>query len=225
MLRYSFVMALLMVSATILGGCSKTKSTASTDADETSAEKKENASSMDSVNAVQGEGQGLKSPAKQELGAKFDPAMDPSSVTSSYLKALKESITDAASLKTANELLTAKARSATHLANVDVSLPGSAAADYVVHQAKYVTNEKNVAHVLTSWKDEVEDQVYEYDVTWVLRKEASQGWRVAGMITTGNSINETIVFNFEDAADIVSKGAPEASDTQTANKDGNTEIR
>ena len=59
---------------------------------------------------------------------------------------------------------------ATRTANVDVSLPGSPNAKYLVHQAEFVTNERNVAHVLTSWNDSVEGQDYQYDVTWVLKK-------------------------------------------------------
>ena len=46
------------------------------------------------------------------------------------------------------------------------------------------------------------------------------------MITAGENPGDTIVFNFEDAADIVSKGVPEENKTQTAqNKSGEPKIR
>lgn len=225
MLRNPFVASLLVLIVATMAGCSKTKTAANKGTGEAAKTKENAGNDINNVESVPPEGNGLTSPAKQELGSKFDQAMDPSSITSEYLKSLKSAFSDAESLKTASELLTSKARSATHSANVDVSLPGTVNAKYVVHQAKYVTNEKNVAHVLTSWSDEIENEKYEYDVTWVLKNEPSVGWRVAGMVTTGDSQEDTIVFNFEDAADIVSKGAPEGPETQTAEQKGNTEIR
>ncbi|MEC9093228.1 MAG: hypothetical protein VX438_11010, partial [Planctomycetota bacterium] len=66
---------------------------------------------------------------------------------------------------------------------------------------------------------------YKYDVTWVLKHQANIGWRVSGMITTGNLEDDTIVFNFEDAADIVRKGNPGSPETQTAKENQKTDIR
>lgn len=229
MLRLSFV-AVFCVAVACFGGCNKSKSTVSNEKGESQKpDFSTKSNDINSVKSVPPEGKGLVSPAKQEMGKRFEEGMDPSSVTSEYLKSLKNALNDAESLSVANELLTSKARSATNVANVDVSLPGTVNAKYVVHQAKYVTNEKNVAHVLTSWNDEVDQQPYEYDVTWVLKNEANVGWRVAGMITTGETEDDPVVFNFEDAADIVSKGpketGPDASETRTAEKKSETEIR
>lgn len=236
MSRVSVLAALLILVSALAGGCNQSTSTASHDSNRdqsgpaAGAQAAAASQDIESVRSVPSEGKGLQSPAKQDSGQKFDPQMDPSSVTSAYLKSLQSALADGESLQTAQELLTAKAKSATELANVDVTLPGTENAQYVVHQAQYVTNEKNVAHVRTSWNDQIDDQKYEYDVTWVLKNEVSVGWRVAGMITSGQSADETVVFNFEDAADIVSKGGgevatPETVETRTAKKKPDETIR
>ncbi|MEE2640486.1 MAG: hypothetical protein VX768_07650 [Planctomycetota bacterium] len=231
MRRKLFVLLVTLAFGTLFGGCNRTESTASKDDLKAGVGSSGGFShgsgqnDLSSVNAVPSEGQGLKSPAKSESGPQFAPSLDPSSVTSAYLRFLKEALSDADSLKNANELLTAEARKATNLANVDVSLPGSVNSEYVVHQAEYVTNEKTLAHVRTSWKDRVEDEKFEYDVTWMLKKEDAVGWRVSGMITTGENGDQTVVFNFEDAADIVSKGAPQTGEVQTAGNPGESKLR
>lgn len=180
---------------------------------------------MASVETVPSQGNGITSPAKQQKTEHFDYSLDPSTVTAEYLKALQAAITEPGQLKTATELLTSKARTATQLANVDVALPGTQNAEYLVHQASYVTNEKTTAHVPTTWKDRIENRDYEYDVTWILKKEPGIGWRVSGMITTAEPNAPPIVFNFEDAADIVSKGGPGQPETQTAGKEPKTDVR
>lgn len=231
MLRLACFAIVLTCSGLLFSGCSQSKTAAKNDHSEDSADSTATKNNeLESVQSVPSEGNGLVSPAKRESQTRFDPSMDPSSVTSEYLKSLKQAQTQSDNLETANELLTAKALNATNLANVDVSLPGTENSSYVVHQTKYVTNEKNIAHVLTTWNDNVEGQDYEYDVTWVLKKESKLGWRVSGMIYHGEAEGETVVFNFEDPNDIVSKGAPEkndpaAVDTQTAEKKAETEIR
>ncbi|MDG2469557.1 MAG: hypothetical protein P8M80_09785 [Pirellulaceae bacterium] len=188
-------------------------------------EKRSSTTDINSVLAVPSEGSGMTSPAKQNPGP-ISHSLNPSTVTSRYLASLQNALTKGGALNTANDLLTSKAREATRTANVDVSLPGSPNAKYLVHQAEFVTNERNVAHVLTSWNDSVEGEDYQYDVTWVLKNDADNGWGIAGMITAGENPGDTIVFNFEDAADIVSKGVPEENKTQTAqNNSGEPKIR
>ena len=228
MLRVTIVAILVGSVTNCFLGCSKSTSTVSNKSDEAEKSSTESVKNdMNSVKSVPPEGKGLTSPAKQDKGARFDPGMDPSSVTSEYLKSLQKALGEVEHLKIANELLTAEARKSLNLANVDLKLPGTENAKYVVHQAKYVTNEKNIAHVMTSWKDNIDSQPYEYEVTWVLKNEANVGWRVAGMITTGEEEND-LVFNFEDPEDIVSKeGADTAEnpETRTADKKAETDIR
>lgn len=210
----------LTLISTIFSGCSRSEPVASLDPDKETSAEKDDYTKMSSVKGVAGQGNGLVSPAKTTGPGGLDVATDPATITSTYLSALKSAVTETDNLKTANELLTVEARAATHQANVDVSLPGSENARYIVHQAEYVTNEKNVCHVLTNWNDSIDDESYQYDVTWVLKKETNVGWRIAGMITQGEAPDQTIVFNFEDAADIVSKGAPEPVQTEVANQPG-----
>ncbi len=222
MLQKSCVLALAAAICWGPIGCSKSDSTAKLVPEDDSKPATTNSTDINSVNGISGEGNGLSSPAKQQTAPIVDPSTDPTTVTSKYLGYLREADSNADGLIAANNLLTTEAREATREANVDVSLPGSPNSKYVVHQAKYVTNEKNVAHVMTSWTDTVDEQAYEYDVTWVLKKNLA-GWRVAGMITNGAAPGESIVFNFEDAADITNKGSELAeSETQVAGKGDET---
>ena len=222
MLQKSCVLAFAAAICWAPVGCSKSDPTAKLSPEDDSEPTTTNSTDINSVNAISGEGNGLSSPAKQPTAPSVDPSTDPTTVTSKYLGFLREADSNADGLIAANNLLTTEAREATREANVDVSLPGSTNSKYLVHQAKYVTNEKNVAHVLTSWTDTVDEQGYEYDVTWVLKKNPA-GWRVAGMITNGETPGESIVFNFEDAADITNKGTELAeSETQVAGKGDGT---
>lgn len=219
---------LALAAAVCLGpiGCSKSDSTAKLTPEDDSSVEVTKPTDINSVNAISGEGNGLSSPAKQQTTPAVAPSTDPTTVTSKYLGYLKDAASSADGnvdgLIAASSLLTVEAREATREANVDLKFPGPTNASYVVHQAKYVTNEKNVAHVLTSWTGTEDGDQYEYDVTWVL-KVNSAGWRISGMITNGEAPGEFIVFNFEDASDITNKGAEiTEAETQVAGKGDGT---
>ena len=218
---------LALAAAVCLGpiGCSKSDSTAKLTPENDSSVEVTKPTDINSVNAISGEGEGLSSPAKQQTTPSVDPRTDPATVTSKYLGYLKEAANNTdgniEGLIAASNLLTVEAREATREANVDLKFPGPDDANYIVHQAKYVTSEKNIAHVQTTWKGSDGDD-YDYDVTWVL-KANSVGWRISGMITNGETAGELVVFNFEDVADITNKGAEIAeAETQVAGKGDGT---
>jgi hypothetical protein len=124
----------------------------------------------------------------------------PEGAVAQYLEAARTG--DAA---TVNALLTTLARQKTSELEVAVAPPGSDTARYEIGEARYLSENKDAAHVQSRWTEiDERGQPQSSDVTWMLKREAD-GWRVAGMMGQFVEDYPLVVLNFEDPMDVLNK--------------------
>lgn len=124
----------------------------------------------------------------------------PQDVVSKFLDALRSGDESMAA-----ELLTTKARTETAKHDLAVQPPGTPQATYRVGQVEYVTENRDGAHVTSTWTEPVGDGRNEsYEIVWVLRHQP-HGWRIAGMATEVVPGQAPLFLNFEDPADMLAK--------------------
>ncbi len=105
----------------------------------------------------------------------------------------------------AASMVTQKAREEAARKGISISPPGSKSMQFQVGTVEYVTDSKDGAHVSCKIADQDEEGgTTEYEVLWVLRKEAS-GWRIAGVAMKVFDDQPPVIYNFEDQDDMERK--------------------
>ena len=101
----------------------------------------------------------------------------------------------------ATAMLTVKAQAEMEKNAAAIKPPGSPTATFAVTEEEILGDEKNGAHVLSSWTDSDESGDPKiYEIVWILRKEG-RGWAIAGMATRVFEDQDPLILNFEDPLD------------------------
>ncbi len=119
--------------------------------------------------------------------------------------------------KTAEALLTTRAREETAAHDMVVEPPGAPNASYSVGRVQHPDGQADAAYVSSVWSEkegQVEDS---YEVVWILRKETT-GWRIAGMATQLTDSQDPVFLNFEDLSELENA----VREAEVANRPGNT---
>jgi hypothetical protein len=138
--------------------------------------------------------------AAQPVEREFDTD-DPRQVVMGLIEAMRSGD------KAAKEaLLTSKAREETARHNMPVADSAMPNAEYEVGKPKYLERNPNGAHVSCVLSEPLEDgSKQEYEIVWVLRREAQIGWRIAGMAVELMPGTPPQFLNFEDPLDMQKK--------------------
>lgn len=116
------------------------------------------------------------------------------------------------SLRTGNDaaiasLLTDKARAETSKSGLGIQSQASTSLSYEIGETEYVSDQRDGAHVKTTWKEPSADgQMTSTQVVWVLRKQTN-GWKISGMATPVVEGELPLLFNFEEPEDMLQKKA------------------
>lgn len=100
---------------------------------------------------------------------------------------------------TAERLLTLKSRAVIHESGLELGPIAGPRAEYVLGDARYTTNARDLAYVDCFVRDpDLADpsqlQSGEFKVTWALRPESIYGWRVYGMVSEENGTPQMVSF-------------------------------
>ena len=134
-------------------------------------------------------------------GLPVDPNASPSDVVSAFLGALREGDDQRAAA-----LLTDIARAATEREQLTVQPPGSPSAQFSVGEAQYVSEEKDGAHVSSTWSENDENgEPISYQITWILKRQKQIGWRIKGMATQLTPEQPHVFLDFENPAEMLAK--------------------
>lgn len=165
----------------VLAGCSKTEDSAAT-------------ASNASESAGQREAGQASSSGAAETGG-------PAEAVAKFLEAVKNG-EDAK----ANGMLTKLALEETAKMDMVVAPPGSDTASFDVGEVELLSEADELgAQVASKWTDLGDDGLPHTDeIVWMLRKE-SEGWRIAGMVTTIFPDEPPLILNFEDPQDMQRK--------------------
>ncbi len=123
----------------------------------------------------------------------------PEEAVSEFLDALRSG-----NDKTAEAMLTAKAREETAAHDMVVAPPGAPNASYQVGRVQHPEGQDDAAYVSCTWSEKNGDDDVSYEVVWILRKETA-GWRIAGMATQLAENEEPLFLNFEDLSQLASE--------------------
>ncbi len=102
-------------------------------------------------------------------------------------------------LLSAERLLTLKARAVIHESGLELGPIAGPRAEYVLGDARYTTNARDLAYVDCFVRDPDLDtagqaQAGEFKVTWALRPESIYGWRVYGMVSEEQGTPQMVSF-------------------------------
>ena len=102
-------------------------------------------------------------------------------------------------LQSAERLLTLKARAVIHESGLELGPIAGSRAEYVLGEARYTTNARDLAYVDCFVRDPElaaagQGQNGEFKVTWALRPESIYGWRVYGMVSEENGTPQMVSF-------------------------------
>lgn len=102
-------------------------------------------------------------------------------------------------LLSAERLLTLKARAVIHESGLELGPIAGPRAEYVLGDARYTTNARDLAYVDCFVRDpdlaaDGQAQAGEFKVTWALRPESVYGWRVYGMVSEENGTPQMVSF-------------------------------
>jgi hypothetical protein len=83
--------------------------------------------------------------------------------------------------------------------------PGSPTATFEVTQTEILGDQKDGAHVLSTWSDtDANGQQTSHEIVWILRRETA-GWAIAGFATRVFEDQPPLILNFEDPLDLQRK--------------------
>lgn len=141
-----------------------------------------------------------ETPVAADGAANGNQTSTPEAAVKTYLEAARSG--DAATI---NTLLTSVARQETQKKNVAVAPPGSETARYEIGETRYLSDNKDAAHVASRWTEsDAQGQLQSSEITWMLKLEPD-GWRVAGMMGQFVENYPLVVLNFEDPLEVLSK--------------------
>jgi hypothetical protein len=129
------------------------------------------------------------------------PESTPDDVVTAFVEALRSGDDQGIA-----QLLTDKAREETAKHGMTVAPTAMPGAKYQVGQPKYIKNNPNGAHVSCMLTESFENgETAQYEIVWVLRREAELGWRIAGMAVELVPGQAPQFLNFEDPLDMQKK--------------------
>jgi hypothetical protein len=123
--------------------------------------------------------------------------------------------------KTAEALLTTKAREETAAHDMVVAPPGAPNATYAIGRVQHLNGQEDVAWVSCTWSEKNGTEATSYEVAWNLRKEAA-GWRIAGMATQLGDADEIVHLNFEDLSQLATELENAEREAAVANRPKST---
>jgi len=211
-MKTSFCFACSVLGLALFGGCSKSDKPVSDDFQPVI---EANDSTSENPKAVTAVVNNEQSPALRPTFA----SAEPDEIVRDFLAALQ-----GGDQRVAENMLTDKARYETKRANLDVRPVASPSATYRVGETKFATQQKEVAHVESLWSEADEDGLHSsFSITWVLRRQANDTWRIAGMLTAPAEGQSPIFLNFENPLEMLAKaeqiestGAADGSKVQQA---------
>ena len=193
-MKTAICFACIFLGLALFGGCSKSDGPLGdgfqpvSDANESHSEKPQ---------AVTAGGNNEQSPALRPTFANPEP----NEIVQDFLAALQ-----GGDQRVAENMLTDKARYETKRANLDVRPVASPSATYRVGETKFATQQKEVAHIESLWSEEDEAGLKSsFTITWVLRRQANDSWRIAGMLTAPAEGQSPIFLNFENPLEMLAK--------------------
>lgn len=125
---------------------------------------------------------------------------DPKSAITVFLDAMR-----AGDDKTAEYLLTSKAREETARQDMVVQPPGTPNAVYQIGRVEYPKDKEGTAYVECTWTEKYDSgQQDQYEVVWVLHQEKS-GWHIAGMATELDNSGSVVFLDFENPSEMMEK--------------------
>ncbi len=119
--------------------------------------------------------------------------------------------------KTAEALLTSKAREETAAHDMVVAPPGAPNATYSIGRVQHPDGQDDAAYVSCTWSEKNGTDEASYEVVWILRKE-TPGWRIAGMATQLTDAEEPVFLNFEDLSQLASELESAEREAEVANR-------
>ena len=193
-MKTAFYLACSLLSFALLGGCNKSDSSVS---DEFQPVNETQEAPYANPQAVTAGGNNEQSPTLLPTFANPDP----NEVVRDFLTALQ-----GGDQSVAENLLSDKARYETKRANLDVRPVASPSATYKVGETKFATQQKEVAHVESLWSEaDAEGLRNSFSITWVLRRQANDSWRIAGMLTAPAEGQSPVFLNFENPIEMLAK--------------------
>jgi len=125
--------------------------------------------------------------------------------------------------KTAEGLLTTKAREETARNNMVVQPPGTPNATYEVGRVEHPDGQPDAAYVSCVWNEKyTSGEVDSYEVVWVLRRETPD-WRVAGMFTQLDDESEPVLLNFENPVEMIATLQRAEQEAESGSTTGQTD--
>ncbi len=123
---------------------------------------------------------------------------DPADAVRDFLVAVRAGDDD-----TAMAILTTKAQEEAWQNGMAISAQGFPDAKFDVSEVEY-DQQKQGAHVLSTWSDGSEEGTPTFQCVWILRREP-HGWAIGGMATKFIENADPVILNFEDQADMERK--------------------
>lgn len=203
------ISALALASCILCSGCGSNDSEPTADpATETATTNDQQAqSAIDPVDpsaesdaASRQNGESVKVAKTYEAGSSgVTKASSPTEVCDAFVRSLHERNTLAA-----ERLLTLTSRITMHDHELELQPIAGENAQYVIGDAKYATQLKQLAYVDCHVSDRSEAGEETFVVRWMLKPEAGYGWRVFGMVMNEAGGNQMINFENSDHAQVVS---------------------
>jgi hypothetical protein len=126
----------------------------------------------------------------------------PTETVAEFLKALKSG-----DQTRATSMLTVKAQEEMARREARIQPPGSPTAEFKVTEFEFIGEDKQGAHVLSTWSDtEANGSPTTHEIVWILRRDG-EGWAVAGFATQVFEDQAPLILNFEDPVDLQQKRA------------------
>jgi len=158
-------------------------------------------------------------PETAKLG--LNPDATPDDVVKAFLEATRSGDDQLAA-----QLLSKKAIEATTQAGLIVKPPGTPSMKYEIGEVEYPEKHADGAYVKSVWRERFDDGEEHFDITWVLRKQSAEGWRIVGMAVQLPGAEVPDLINFEAAEELklmMAEAAGEATEESAATDETGSE--
>jgi hypothetical protein len=136
----------------------------------------------------------------------------PDAVVSAFLEATRRGDDQLAA-----SLLSQKALEETTKIGLAVKPPGTPSMEYHIQGAEFVEHVPEGAYVHSTWTEQHEGELEQYEVTWILRQEEI-GWRIVGMAAEMNPDEPPYVLNFEEPSELYRQMQQFAEESETGDQ-------
>jgi hypothetical protein len=120
----------------------------------------------------------------------------PDAVVAAFLEATRRGDDQVAA-----SLLSQKALEETTKIGLAVKPPGTPSMEYHIEGAEFVEGVPDGAYVNSTWTEQYEGEVEQFEVTWILRHD-EVGWRIVGMAAETDPNEPPYVLNFEEPSEL-----------------------